>query len=109
MLAGRVLDALMAMQRRSWEQGVAARALAGRGDLALAQVEGHRQRLHDERSCLYAASWDEETGTLLRAEHWGTGSGWVVAGIARALRTGLGWLGGACSPRRAGVSKSMAW
>ncbi|MDP9416890.1 MAG: glycoside hydrolase family 88 protein, partial [Actinomycetota bacterium] len=61
-------------------------ALAGRLDEALAQLDGHRQRLFDETTGLYAHKWDEDTGTLERADHWGSGSGWVVAGIARALR-----------------------
>ncbi|GAA3336386.1 hypothetical protein GCM10020358_08350 [Amorphoplanes nipponensis] len=59
-------------------------ALSGRGDLAHRQLEGHRRRLC--RDGLYAAIWSEETGTLRRADHWGGGNGWVVAGIARTLR-----------------------
>ena len=59
-------------------------ALSGRGDLAVAQLEGHRRRLC--RDGLYAAIWSEENGTLRRADHWGGGNGWVVAGIARTLR-----------------------
>jgi unsaturated rhamnogalacturonyl hydrolase len=66
-------------------------ALVGRTDLAAAQVTGHRLRLHDPVSHLYAAQWDEVDGSLLRPQHWGTGNGWVVAGIARALRIGRGW------------------
>ena len=59
-------------------------ALSGRGDLAVAQLDGHRRRLC--RDGLYAAIWSEETGSLRRADHWGGGNGWVVAGIARTLR-----------------------
>jgi unsaturated rhamnogalacturonyl hydrolase len=59
-------------------------ALAGRADLALVQIEGHRRRLC--RDGLYAAIWSEETGSLRRRDHWGGGNGWVVAGIARMLR-----------------------
>jgi unsaturated rhamnogalacturonyl hydrolase len=59
-------------------------ALAGHPEAAVAQVEGHRRRLC--RDGLYAAIWSEDTGTLRRADHWGGGNGWVVAGIARAVR-----------------------
>ena len=59
-------------------------ALSGRADLVEIQLEGHRRRLC--RDGLYAAIWSEETGSLRRAEHWGGGNGWVVAGIARTLR-----------------------
>src|SRR5690348_14586116 len=59
-------------------------ALAGRPDLALVQVDGHRRRLC--RDGLYAAIWSEDSGSLRRPDHWGGASGWVVAGIARALR-----------------------
>jgi unsaturated rhamnogalacturonyl hydrolase len=59
-------------------------ALAGRPDLAVAQVEGHRRRLCRDR--LYSAIWSADTGELRRAERWGGGNGWVVAGIARAIR-----------------------
>jgi unsaturated rhamnogalacturonyl hydrolase len=59
-------------------------ALSGRADEVVVQLEGHRRRLC--RDGLYAAIWSEETGSLRRAEHWGGGNGWVVAGIARTLR-----------------------
>ncbi|MER7001987.1 glycoside hydrolase family 88 protein [Dactylosporangium sp. NPDC000555] len=52
-------------------------AFAGRPDLAVQQAEGHRQRLC--RDGLYAAADN-------RAELWGTASGWVAAGLARAIR-----------------------
>jgi unsaturated rhamnogalacturonyl hydrolase len=53
-------------------------ALAGHLDEAVAQVEGHRRHLCADG--LYAAIAPR------RPEHWGGGNGWVVAGIARALR-----------------------
>jgi unsaturated rhamnogalacturonyl hydrolase len=59
-------------------------AMAGREDLALLQVEGHRKRLC--RDGLYSAIWSEDAGAPRRADRWGGGNGWVVAGIARALR-----------------------
>ncbi len=60
--------------------------LAGFVDEAAAQLAGHRRRLFDEPSGLYAARWDDAGGRLVMPAHWGTGNGWVVAGIARALR-----------------------
>jgi unsaturated rhamnogalacturonyl hydrolase len=59
-------------------------AATGHPDEAIRQVAGHRERLCS--GGLYAARWDEDTAALSAAEHWGTGSGWVAAGIARALR-----------------------
>lgn len=70
-------------------------ALNGRADLAVAQFDGHRRRLHDERSGLYAAIWSDDTATLVRPQHWGTGNGWVVAAIARSLRLVPAWPAGA--------------
>jgi unsaturated rhamnogalacturonyl hydrolase len=60
--------------------------LAGEVDAALEQLLGHAERLHHAGSGLYAHMWDEDSGRLTRAAHWGTGNGWVVAGLARALR-----------------------
>ncbi|MBB5112840.1 glycoside hydrolase family 88 protein [Micromonospora echinospora] len=68
-------------------------ALTGHAGPAAAQVAGHRERLHDSRTGLYAARWDEDRGELDRPEPWGTGNGWVVAGIARALRLAPDWPG----------------
>ncbi|WP_433058778.1 glycoside hydrolase family 88 protein [Dactylosporangium sp. CS-033363] len=51
-------------------------ALAGRPDLAVQQAFGHRARLC--RDGLYLAA---DT----RPSRWGTGSGWVAAGLARAV------------------------
>ncbi len=59
--------------------------LAGKVDEALRQLIGHAERLQDAGSGLYAHMWDEDSGRLTRAAHWGTGNGWVVAGLARAL------------------------
>lgn len=60
-------------------------AAAGHPDVAAGQVEGHRSRLFNESAGLYAASWDEAGHTFARPAYWGTGNGWVVAGIARTL------------------------
>jgi unsaturated rhamnogalacturonyl hydrolase len=60
--------------------------LAGEITEAAAQLAGHRARLFDESAGLYAARWSEDTRRLTWGAFWGTGNGWVVAGIARALR-----------------------
>lgn len=52
---------------------------------ALQQLAGHRRRLFDPVSGLYAARWDEDEGRLVDARHWGTGNGWVAAATARAV------------------------
>ncbi|MEV0130179.1 glycoside hydrolase family 88 protein [Dactylosporangium sp. NPDC050688] len=59
-------------------------AATGHPREAVRQVSGHRERLCT--GGLYAARWDEDTAALTAPERWGTGSGWVAAGIARALR-----------------------
>ncbi|WP_231121578.1 glycoside hydrolase family 88 protein [Motilibacter peucedani] len=59
----------------------------GHVDEAARQLDGHRRRLFDETSGLWSHQWGETSRSLLRAAHWGSGSGWVVAGIARALRS----------------------
>ncbi|HEX8346833.1 MAG TPA: glycoside hydrolase family 88 protein [Actinoplanes sp.] len=66
-------------------------AVAGRTDLAELQVQGHRRRLWDETSGLYSAIWREDDADFGRAAHWGTGSGWVVAAIARCLHLVADW------------------
>ena len=62
--------------------------LTGEGPAARTQLEGHRERLFDETAGLYGWRWSEEEGRVTHAQHWGTGNGWVVAGIARAMRLG---------------------
>ncbi|MFI7578636.1 glycoside hydrolase family 88 protein [Micromonospora sp. NPDC049497] len=69
-------------------------ALTGHADHAAVQVAGHRRRLYDERTGLYAARWDEDTGRLTHPRPWATGNGWVVTGIARALCLGVTWPAG---------------
>jgi unsaturated rhamnogalacturonyl hydrolase len=59
--------------------------LLGRPEMAMAQLAGHRARLQSPGG-LYAARWDESTQSLVAPRHWGTGNGWVVAGLARAIR-----------------------
>lgn len=65
-------------------------ALGGHVGEAARQLEGHRRRLFDPGTGLYGSRWDEVTGQAMHPQHWGTGNGWVVAGIARALRLPAG-------------------
>jgi unsaturated rhamnogalacturonyl hydrolase len=62
--------------------------LAGHPDEAARQLDGHRRRLFDPTAGLYGWRWDENLGVTTHPEHWGTGNGWVVAGIARTLSGG---------------------
>lgn len=59
---------------------------AGHPDEAARQLDGHRRRLFDPGSGLYGWRWDEAVGRATHPEHWGTGNGWVVAGLARTVR-----------------------
>jgi unsaturated rhamnogalacturonyl hydrolase len=58
---------------------------AGRVEAALHQLVGHRRRLQDPETHLFAHIWDEDRHRLARPAAWGGGNGWVVAGCARAL------------------------
>lgn len=69
----------------------------GRADAALAQLAGHRARLRGDDG-LWAARWDEPTSTLVAPQRWGTGNGWVAAGLARA------WREPAAAPHRAALA-----
>ncbi|MEU2349721.1 glycoside hydrolase family 88 protein [Modestobacter sp. NPDC049651] len=64
---------------------VPALAAAGQPDAALAQLTGHRRRLRDDAAGLWAARWDDDRGAPADPRHWGTGNGWVAAGLARAV------------------------
>ena len=60
--------------------------LAGRVDEAARQLDGHRRRLFDPATGLWGWRWHETEGRRTHPAPWGTGNGWVVAGLARALR-----------------------
>ena len=62
--------------------------LAGEAEAARAQLDGHRRRLLDEDAGLWGWRWSEDEQRVTHPHHWGTGNGWVVAGIARAMRSG---------------------
>jgi len=53
---------------------------------ARTQLAGHRRRLFDADAGLWVARWDEDAGARALDVRWATGNGWVVAGLARALR-----------------------
>jgi unsaturated rhamnogalacturonyl hydrolase len=61
-------------------------ASIGAADAALGQLAGHRSRLRDRDSGLWAARWDDDLRGPADARAWGTGNGWVAAGAARAVR-----------------------
>jgi unsaturated rhamnogalacturonyl hydrolase len=63
-------------------------ALVATGHVAEAdrQLEGHRSRLQDPRTKLFAHIWDDAERRFARGVAWGGGNGWVVAGCARAIR-----------------------
>ena len=63
---------------------VPALAATGHPAVALAQLAGHRRRLRDAATGLWSARWDEDAGRLADPRAWGTGNGWVAAGLARA-------------------------
>ena len=60
--------------------------VAGEAAAALAQLAGHRRRLRQDRTGLWATSWDEGTGRLADPRARGTGNGRVVTGLARSVR-----------------------
>ncbi len=60
----------------------------GEADAARVQFEGHRRRLFDATAGLWGWRWSEDDLRVTHPRHWGTGNGWVVAGIARAMRSG---------------------
>ncbi|MCZ2817443.1 glycoside hydrolase family 88 protein [Modestobacter sp. VKM Ac-2984] len=78
-------------------------ACRGDGAAAVAQLAGHRARLRDPVSGLWAARWDEDAGAFADPRAWGTGNGWVAAGAARAVR----WLPGAAGTTVAGEVRAL--
>lgn len=66
-------------------------ALVASGDLAPAdmQYRMHREQLWDRLTGLYRHRFDMATRTFARDAFWASGSGWVAAGMARALHLGV--------------------
>jgi len=81
--------------------------LVGETAEAARQFDGHRARLFDERSGLYGWRHDESGGPA-HTEHWGTGSGWVVAAVARSLHLDPHALPDAADHARAVIDACLA-
>ncbi|WP_062464827.1 glycoside hydrolase family 88 protein [Demequina soli] len=66
-------------------------ALVASGDLAPAdmQYRMHREQLWDAGTGLYRHRYDMASGEFARDAFWASGSGWVAAGLARALHLGV--------------------
>ncbi|MFP7760996.1 glycoside hydrolase family 88 protein [Marisediminicola sp. LYQ85] len=65
---------------------IPALVLAGELSEARKQFRGHRDRLFDAEAGLYGARWSEDDRVVHHPEHWGSGTGWMLAGIARSIR-----------------------
>ncbi len=60
-------------------------AAAGYYKEALKQFEGYWNALYDEEAQLLHHRWDDETKEFTNPAHWGTGSGWTLAAMARMI------------------------
>ncbi len=59
--------------------------LAAVGDIdgALLHMDAYWQALYDPTAGVMRHIWDDKSGTYPDASHWGTGSGWTMAGLLR--------------------------
>lgn len=64
----------------------------GHADEAEEQYRLHKDRLWHPESGLWGHIYDDGSSAWVRKVPWASGNGWVVAGLARALRLGAGWL-----------------
>ncbi len=60
-------------------------AAAGHYDEALTNLYGYWDALYDAEANLMSHMWDDDKKAFVRKAHWGTGSGWTLAGIARMI------------------------
>lgn len=60
-------------------------AAAGRFQEALAQIDGYWKALYLPEKKLLAHRWDDDAGEFIRADAWGTGNGWAMAGLCRVI------------------------
>lgn len=60
-------------------------AAAGEYKEAVKQIRGYMNLLYCAESKLLAHMWDDENKKFIRADHWGVGNGWALAGIARVI------------------------
>ena len=58
-------------------------AAAGYIDAALLNLYGYWDILFDDKAKLMSHMWDDAAKSFLREAHWGGGSGWTLAAIAR--------------------------
>ncbi len=58
---------------------------AGHYIIALQQLMGYYNALHDNLSGLMCHIWDEKNRSYIREAHWGVGNGWAVSGMARII------------------------
>lgn len=58
-------------------------AAAGHYDAALDNLYGYWDALYDRDAKLMRHIWDDEKKVFVRGAHWGGGSGWTLAAIAR--------------------------
>lgn len=61
-------------------------ALTGHVKEGIAQMDGIRKRLYDEKSGLYFHMWNEGKQTYIREVLWGVGNGWILTGLMRLYR-----------------------
>lgn len=60
-------------------------AAIGEGEAAMLQLNGLEAALLDPASGLLAHRWHDGEKRFLRADHWGGGQGWALAGYARLI------------------------
>jgi rhamnogalacturonyl hydrolase YesR len=52
---------------------------------ALLQIKGFRKYLYNEEKQLLSHIWDDKNKKFGRADFWGVGNGWTVAGLTRVI------------------------
>ena len=60
-------------------------AAAGYYEEALQQIDGYWKCLYNPQAKLMSHIWDEESKIYKRADFWGVGNGWAIAGLARVI------------------------
>lgn len=60
-------------------------AAAGEYEEAVKQIRGYMKLLYCPEDKLLAHMWDDGKKKFARADHWGVGNGWALAGIARVI------------------------
>lgn len=62
-------------------------AAVGLHQEAIAQIDGARGYLWDDKKSLLSHMWDCQKKTFVRKDCWGVGNGWSAAGITRVIRS----------------------